>query len=119
MLKRSVFIFIILAAIVSSAYAEDKRADLAGMWYTSNAGRLKAELEKYLADAKVGKIEGDVIGLVAPHAGYSYSGPIAAYAFKAAMSKKPDKVIIVGFTHRRYFPGSSAGYRQEGTNCGG
>jgi AmmeMemoRadiSam system protein B/AmmeMemoRadiSam system protein A len=94
----------ITALVLLAAPVRAKHADLAGSWYSESPQQLKAELEKYLRDANVGKIEGDVIGVIAPHAGYRYSGPIAAYSFKALMADPPSKVVIVGFTHRRYFP---------------
>ncbi|MGB2599455.1 MAG: AmmeMemoRadiSam system protein B [Candidatus Omnitrophota bacterium] len=104
MKKRIVIFFLVLLILAPWNAAHAKHADLAGTWYTANAKALKAELESYLASAEAEKIDGDVIGLIVPHAGFRYSGAIAAYAYKAAMMQKPDKVIIVGFSHRKYFP---------------
>jgi AmmeMemoRadiSam system protein B/AmmeMemoRadiSam system protein A len=102
--KRIIIIFLCLLMFAPCNAVYAKYADLAGMWYTADPEELKAELESYLARARVGRIDGDVIGLIAPHAGFRYSGAIAAYAYKAAMPQKPDKVIIVGFSHRKYYP---------------
>jgi len=96
----------VIIAVCCAAWA--KIADLAGLWYPGSPKELRSELDGYLRDAEVGKIEGEVIGLVAPHAGYRYSGAIAAYAYKAVMTAKVDTIVIVGFTHRRYLPGRIA-----------
>ena len=44
-------------------------------------------------------LEGDVIGVVAPHAGYMYSGAVAAYAYKAIQHIKPDVVAVISPMH--------------------
>ena len=85
-----------------------KEADLAGDWYSDSKEKLKRDIEKYLKDADVSKIEGDVIAVVAPHAGLRFSGEVAAYSYKALMEKPPRVVILVGFTHRQYLPGKIA-----------
>ena len=52
-------------------------------------------------------IEGDVISLISPHAGYIYSGQVAAYAYKAVRGEKFDSVVVIGPSHRAYFHGVS------------
>ncbi|MEA3486148.1 MAG: AmmeMemoRadiSam system protein B, partial [Thermodesulfobacteriota bacterium] len=52
-------------------------------------------------------IDGKVIGLVAPHAGYVYSGQVAARAYKVAQGNKFDAVILIGPSHRVHFRGAS------------
>jgi len=55
----------------------------------------------------------DVIGLVCPHAGYMYSGPVAAHAYaRLAADGKPDTVIIFGPNHTGY--GSGVAIMNEG-----
>ena len=93
-----VLIFIVL--VVSSFSALAKQADLAGDWYSDSPERLKANIEKFLSDADVGNIEGDVIGVITPHAGLRFSGEIAGFAYKALMEKSPEVVVLVGFTLR-------------------
>ncbi len=103
--KRFLLASLVLALTFLPEGAPAKQADLAGSWYPASAGELKAEIIKYLEDADVGRINGEVLGVISPHAGIRFSGPVAAYSFKALMEDRPRKVIIVGFTHRRYFPG--------------
>ncbi|CAN0877530.1 Protein MEMO1 [Linum grandiflorum] len=57
-----------------------RRASHAGSWYTDNPRKLEEELDGWLNAAGLTKSP-DVRGVIAPHAGYSYSGRAAAYAF--------------------------------------
>ncbi|KAL1094823.1 hypothetical protein V6Z11_D06G116700 [Gossypium hirsutum] len=57
-----------------------RRASHAGSWYTDNPNKLSEELDGWIRAAGLPK-SSDVRGVIAPHAGYSYSGRAAAYAF--------------------------------------
>lgn len=50
--------------------------------------------------------------LIVPHAGYQYSGLIAANAYRQLQGTHYDGVVVVGFTHRAQFPGSSVDTRE-------
>lgn len=63
---------------------------------------LAQEVDQYLDDAQLPKLEGDVIGVIAPHAGHRYSGEVAGYAFSALRSLRPDLVAVVGPMHHPY-----------------
>jgi len=104
MAKRLFLTVLLVSLVMHGVFAEAKRSDLAGSWYEASSGKLRGELEGYLADVGMEQIEGDLIGLIAPHAGFRFSGPVAAYAYKALAERAPGIVIVVGFTHRRYFP---------------
>jgi AmmeMemoRadiSam system protein B len=54
-------------------------------------------IDGYLAQATIG--EGEPSILIAPHAGYVYSGPVAAFTFKALAGRACDGVIVLGFNH--------------------
>lgn len=75
------------------------RASLAGQWYSANPTELREELEGYLADAGAPTVS-NVIALIAPHAGYAYSGPTAAYGMKQVEGKTFSRVIVMGPSHR-------------------
>ncbi len=104
-----IFVFFVLGCAPAGA----KQADLAGKWYSDSGEELAQELNGYLKDAEGDQVEGDLIGVVAPHAAFRFSGPIAAYAYKAIKQKAPDTIVIVGFTHRRYFPNRIAVFTDE------
>jgi AmmeMemoRadiSam system protein B len=72
---------------------------LAGQWYPANPQRLAEQVERYLDDARLPEISGEVLGVMAPHAGLRYSGPVAAYAFAAVRGLAPDIVAVVSPMH--------------------
>jgi len=104
MMKRILVSALALILITACGGVYAKQADLAGSWYNSSPSVLKNEIDGYLDDAHVGDLGGRVVGVIVPHAGLRFSGPIAAYSYKAAAKEKPEKVILVGFTHREHFP---------------
>ena len=53
---------------------EIRESAVAGSWYPGNPDALSRDIKGYLENAKREKIEGEVVGLVSPHAGYVYSG---------------------------------------------
>jgi MEMO1 family protein len=73
---------------------------VAGQFYPGNIEELKAELDGYINSAPISPIAGNLIGIIAPHAGYVYSGHVAGYAYKALVGKKIDTAILVGLSHR-------------------
>lgn len=82
----------------------DRKPILAGTWYSSDAAELKSTIEDYIAKADPPKIDGRIVGIVSPHAGYVYSGPVAAYGYKTLMQNKNrykgSTIIILGPNHR-------------------
>jgi len=56
---------------------------IAGTWYEGNATTLARSIDEYLNDAKLPALDGDVVAVIAPHAGHRYSGGVAGYAFEA------------------------------------
>lgn len=87
--------------------AEDYRRSIhAGTWYPGREDDLKNTIKTYLNNARV-KVTGEIYGLISPHAGYMYSGPVAAFGYKAIQDKEYDIVIIIGPSHRHPFYGAS------------
>lgn len=89
-----------------------RRAAVAGTWYPSAAPRLKAEVEDHLrrADELHPRAETAeaLIGLVSPHAGLIYSGPVAAHGYRLLRSARLlDLVVLVGPSHYVPFTGVS------------
>ena len=72
---------------------------IAGMWYTSDPKRLAKEIDDYIAAAHLPELEGDVIGVVAPHAGHRYSGATAGYAFRTVTGTSFDLVAVISPMH--------------------
>lgn len=82
-----------------------RKPAVAGQFYPDHEGELARMLDKQLAAAKVGNFPGSV-AFVAPHAGYEYSGGVAAYTYAALLksnsAKKFDSVVVVGPNHTGY-----------------
>ena len=72
---------------------------ISGSWYSSDPKELSFEIDQYISKAKNPEIVGKIIGILAPHAGYQYSGPTAGFAFRTVMNKKYDLVIILSPYH--------------------
>ncbi|HOG28807.1 MAG TPA: AmmeMemoRadiSam system protein B [Vicinamibacterales bacterium] len=79
-------------------------AAVAGTWYPGQPARLAAEIERY-TEAVSARISGDIVGLVAPHAGLAYSGPVAAHAYRQLDGRAYDVVVLVGPSHHVGFEG--------------
>jgi hypothetical protein len=89
-------------------------AAVAGSFYPGEAKRLTAAVDGYLADARPSRVGSPVIpkAVIAPHAGYQYSGPIAgsAYASLVAHAKGIERVVLLGPSHRVPFAGVAASH---------
>src|SRR5512136_844042 len=70
---------------------------VAGAFYPANPVQLTQQIDGYLAEAQ--RLEPEPSILIVPHAGYAYSGGVAAYSFKQALDRGYEHVIILGFNH--------------------
>jgi MEMO1 family protein len=77
----------------------------ADKFYPKDENELEKILKKYLSDASVGEIEGDIKALIVPHAGYVYSGPIAAYGYKTIIDSNYKNTFMIGLSHKMMFQG--------------
>ena len=75
---------------------------IAGQWYPGDPNRLSASVDQFIRNAELPKLDGEVVAIVAPHAGHLYSGPVAGYAFAALRSLKPSLVAVVSPMHYPY-----------------
>jgi len=78
---------------------ETRPSPIAGYWYSGNAQILRTEINNFLSNANLLDPGGDVIGVIAPHAGYRYSGQTAAYAFQSVNNQHFDLVVILSPFH--------------------
>jgi MEMO1 family protein len=75
---------------------------IAGTWYDGNPQRLSQSVDEFLDRAELPELEGEVIGVIAPHAGHRYSGPVAGYAFAAVRGLAPGLVAVISPMHQPY-----------------
>jgi AmmeMemoRadiSam system protein B len=76
---------------------------LAGTWYEGNPKALAHAVDQYLDRAELPDLPGEVIAVIAPHAGHIYSGPVAGYAFAAVRGRTPDLVAVFSPMHQPYY----------------
>jgi AmmeMemoRadiSam system protein B len=76
---------------------------LAGTWYKANPQALARAVDKYLDQAELPELPGEVVAVIAPHAGHIYSGPVAGYAFAAVRGATPDLVAVLSPMHQAYY----------------
>ena len=93
---------------------EIRQSVIAGNWYPGQPDALRRTLEGYLADAEKVELEGELKALISPHAGYAYSGPTAAYAYKQLEDGPTfETVAVLSPVHQAYlgrFAVTRAGY---------
>lgn len=75
---------------------------VAGQFYPADPDRLRRDVQQYIDRASLPEGLGKVRAVIAPHAGYVYSGTTAGYAFKALkqLSNEPHTVFLLGPAHR-------------------
>ncbi len=79
-----------------------------GTFYPGNKNNLSKMIGDFIIDANpVVKKDKEILGLIVPHAGYIYSGPCAAYAYKLLKYRKFDTVIVLGPSHSTMLKGAS------------
>ncbi len=95
-------------AAMRSGHAPSIRPPVvAGQFYPSDTARLGQDVEKFLEQADSGAVPGKIVGLIAPHAGYMYSGGVAAHAYRLLERGQFDLAIVLAPSHRVPFSGAS------------
>lgn len=75
---------------------------VAGQFYPADKGQLESMVDGYLSGAPAKLGVWGVRGLVSPHAGYVYSGPVAAYGYRQLEGSRYGTVIVLGPSHKVY-----------------
>ena len=68
---------------------------VAGMFYPEKKISLDQEVAKVLEEARDVELDGDVIGLIVPHAGYMFSGGVAARAYRQIFDSEVEVVVVI------------------------
>ena len=79
---------------------------VAGAFYPADAGELADQIRGFLNAVPPRSLPGSIKALIAPHAGYVYSGQVAAHAYKLLEGIKCDSVIVIAPSHRHSFRGA-------------
>ncbi|MEW6417475.1 MAG: AmmeMemoRadiSam system protein B [Nitrospirota bacterium] len=98
---------LILILLPAGCKAETKEPSVAGTFYPSDEKELKEMVERFLSRAEKVSVNGKLLALISPHAGYIFSGQVAAYGYKNIEGRDIKKVIIIGPSHHTAFRGAS------------
>jgi len=102
----SVLLLLLLA--LAESFSQDRQPAVAGQFYPGGATELRSMLKELFAQAAPSKNLSNVVALISPHAGYVFSGGVAASAFNQIdPSKRYDNIFILGPSHRVGFEGAS------------
>ncbi len=92
---------------MSGADAKVREAAWDGQFYPANPLTLERMIQRFLDLAPEVAHEGEIVGIIAPHAGYEYSGRTAAAAYKQILGQSYQSVIVIAPSHADMFPGAS------------
>ncbi|MEW5895021.1 MAG: AmmeMemoRadiSam system protein B [Candidatus Omnitrophota bacterium] len=114
MIKIIINIFLIVFMMPFSGFADNliKKPNVAGQFYSGNPQQLSSQIQSFLDTSPLPEESRHVEILIAPHAGYIYSGHIAARAFKYASPNTYKTVIILAPSH--YYGFSEAAVWDKG-----
>ena len=82
-----------------ASVSDVRPSPIAGAWYSADSQLLSRQLEQLIDHATIPDLPGQVLGLIAPHAGYRYSGRTAAHAYKAVRGQHFDLVVVLSPLH--------------------
>jgi len=74
-------------------------AAVAGAFYPADPQELSRMIDDMLAKAAPPPVDGTIVAAVAPHAGYPYSGPVAAWTYAALKGRKYSRVVVIAPSH--------------------
>lgn len=110
-------LLVVLTTLTSiQACAERKRSVMeqtvrkpavAGQFYTGDPASLRKEVERYMKAVEHQAVEDNVVSIVSPHAGYMYSGQVAAYGYRLIEGKQYETVVVISPSHVEHFDYSS------------
>jgi hypothetical protein len=87
------------AATGEAAPPKVRPAAVAGAFYPADPQELSRMIDEMLSKAAPAAVDGNIMAAVAPHAGYPYSGPVAAYTYAALKSHKYSRVVVIAPSH--------------------
>ncbi len=86
---------------------EERKPQFAGSFYPADPLTLTKTISQFYYDVEKKDIDGDILSIVSPHAGYIYSGSVAAHGYKLLEGMKYDIVVVIAPSHADMFQGAS------------
>ena len=104
------FLSCVIAALVQADEERNamerkvRKPAVAGQFYSADPVALRKEIESYLEEAgKDDRPAGEIVAIVSPHAGYMYSGGVAAHGYRLVRGKEYETVVVIAPSHVEYF----------------
>jgi hypothetical protein len=101
------FFCLTLAVFISACKEQVKEPAVAGMFYPADETSLRKTVNFLLASAEAPPVEGKLLALISPHAGYEFSGRIASFSYKHLKERDIKTVILIGPSHHALLNGAS------------
>lgn len=98
-------LFLFLLSSLNAFSEEVRNPAVAGAFYPSDKSQLRELIDSFLANAGKADIKGRIFAIIAPHAGYVYSGQVAAHGYKQLEGRRINRVVIVSNSHKAMFSG--------------
>ncbi len=97
----------ILLFSLFSCKKQVKEPVVAGSFYPAEPESLSRMVRDFLDRANPPELKGQAVLFFSPHAGYIYSGPVAAYTYKSLGQLKKKLIVLIGPSHYGHFKGAS------------
>ena len=101
------FVYIIVFFFSYGCRGTVKEPSVEGAFYPAGKENLTSTVDEFLSMADDKPVDGKLIALISPHAGYQYSGAVAAYSYKHLKGRDIKTVILIGPSHHAGFSGAS------------
>lgn len=98
----------------ASGQVYDRQPYVAGSFYPDNPDELRSVIKRLMAQAGESEIRESVRAIIVPHAGYIFSGEVAAAGFASIGDfNQYENIFLIGSSHRANFPGASIYHRGD------
>src|SRR5438874_492816 len=92
----------------ASAYSQiTRKPEVAGQFYPLDQIALSDSIDRYLSAVPPTLSEVPILGIIAPHAGYDFSGRTAAYAYRQIARRNARTVFVLGPSHHQTYQGAA------------
>lgn len=107
---KNIIIFLILILMCGSKPQKReakmvRKPCVSGQFYPADKIQLEKDIKNYLKEAEVKEIKDEIIGVLSPHAGYPFSGKVAAHSYKIIKDLEANTIILLGPSHQASFKG--------------
>ncbi|MFA4828474.1 MAG: AmmeMemoRadiSam system protein B [Thermodesulfovibrionales bacterium] len=100
-------VYCLLFTVFLGCKEDIKEPSVAGAFYPADGKTLKEMVNGFITGAEKQPVDGKLIALISPHAGYQFSGQVAAYAYKHLAGRDIKTIILIGPSHYASFTGIS------------